>query len=606
MKRRLFWLVVLFNFVPFFIRAQCPDIENRISNEVITDLNLSIDQFYQELLKLQGLVEADQAGSKLKSQFLSCRLAYKQFEFFVGYQNNNMLREFNGPNLITNINNFTYSENKNPHGLQLMEELVYEFEEQNKDFFIAEIERTKILTSKLGEKFDQKQETGHNFHVVIWDALRVEMIRIEALGITGFDTPICKNALPEAKIALEKIESIVHIYKELFYCKDNRKLFSRGKKLFENGIEMLNCDRCDSTGFDDFNRMQFITEVLHPISVWLKTATFQLGFQFPSDLSPISKKADHIYAVNALNKDYFNSGSTPERIELGKRLFNDQRLSGNGERSCASCHIAEKGMADGLTQNFAFNGQPLRRHTPTLWNSVYQSSQFWDSRVSTLEKQAMSVIHHPDEMGGNLDQFLEYLRSNVEYIALFDAAYKGYLSKHNVVHAINCFVASLKSFDSKFDRYMRGDPTALNETEINGFNLFMGKAQCATCHFPPLFNGLVPPFYTESEAEIIGVPVSMELLHIIDPDSGKYLATGLDIHLFAFKTPGIRNIALTPPYMHNGVFKDLPALMDFYNKGGGQGNGMDLPTQTLSDQPLHLSVKEVNEIIAFMNSLTSE
>ncbi len=151
---------------------------------------------------------------------------------------------------------------------------------------------------------------------------------------------------------------------------------------------------------------------------------------------------------------------------------------------------------------------------------------------------------------------------------------------------------------------MNGNPV-LNKSEINGFNLFMGKAKCGTCHFMPLFSGAKPPRYYFIESEVIGVPATIDKKKsTLDNDSGRYLITGSKIHLFSFKTPTLRNVALTAPYMHNGVFKTLEEVVDFYNNGGGKGIGIAPSNQSLPFDKLNLSVKEKKDIIAFMRSLT--
>ena len=145
----------------------------------------------------------------------------------------------------------------------------------------------------------------------------------------------------------------------------------------------------------------------------------------------------------------------------------------------------------------------------------------------------------------------------------------------------------------------------MNEQEKRGFNLFMGKAKCATCHFLPLFNGLVPPEFTETESEILGTPATKDTLQpVLDKDKGKINFTKSAVHEFAFKTPSLRNIELTSPYMHNGVFDTLEEVMDFYNKGGGSGLKIAPTYQTLPSDKLNLSKKEISDIIAFMKTLT--
>jgi len=159
--------------------------------------------------------------------------------------------------------------------------------------------------------------------------------------------------------------------------------------------------------------------------------------------------------------------------------------------------------------------------------------------------------------------------------------------------------------NSRFDQYMRGDTLKLTRREKNGFNLFMGKAKCATCHHLPLFNGLLPPDFSETESEVLGVPQSNDRHNAkLDPDEGRFLFTNSSIHKYSFKTPTLRNIGLTAPYMHNGVYTTLEEVMEFYNKGGGRGLGIAPSSQTLPFDKLNLSKKEIFNIISFMLSLT--
>jgi cytochrome c peroxidase len=305
------------------------------------------------------------------------------------------------------------------------------------------------------------------------------------------------------------------------------------------------------------------------------------------------------------------SRRTPERVELGKMLFFDPVLSGNNSRSCASCHHPEKAFTDGQTKSIAFNfaGQ-VNRNAPTIINAGLQRSLFHDMRVVFLEDQASDVLSNEAEMHGSLAAAVETLKVSPEYKTLFgrafpEAAGEDAVNERHLKTAIASYVRSLTSFNSRFDQYMRGDSTKLTALEKTGFNVFMGKAKCATCHFMPLFNGTVPPNFEHTEAEIIGVPATTDTLHPeLDPDPGKFGLFKKDLHRFAFKTPTVRNVELTAPYMHNGVYQTLEAVVEFYNKGGGQGLGLDLPTQTLPADPLNLTELEKQALVAFMRSLT--
>jgi cytochrome c peroxidase len=165
----------------------------------------------------------------------------------------------------------------------------------------------------------------------------------------------------------------------------------------------------------------------------------------------------------------------------------------------------------------------------------------------------------------------------------------------------------LNPFKSKFDAYLQGDKTAMNATEIQGFNVFMGKAKCGTCHFMPIFNGNTPPWFSKSESEIIGVPSKAVWQNAtIDVDMGRYYVNKIEELKFAFKTPTIRNIEKTAPYMHNGVYKSLDEVVNFYQKGGGVGLGIQIKTQSLPFDSLSLTQDDKLAIIAFMKSLTDK
>ena len=211
-------------------------------------------------------------------------------------------------------------------------------------------------------------------------------------------------------------------------------------------------------------------------------------------------------------------------------------------------------------------------------------------------------------MKGSLQENIPQLKKDTLYAALFEEAYKNEkekITQYNIANAIASYIRSLIALNSRFDKYMRGDETKMNATEKNGFNLFMGKGKCGTCHYIPLFNGLVPPDFNETESEVLGVPQTKDTINArLDPDEGKYNFTRSIVHRHLFKTPTLRNIELTAPYMHNGVYSTLEEVMDFYNNGGGAGLSIAPVNQTLPPDKLNLSKKEISNIIAFMKTLT--
>jgi cytochrome c peroxidase len=179
------------------------------------------------------------------------------------------------------------------------------------------------------------------------------------------------------------------------------------------------------------------------------------------------------------------------------------------------------------------------------------------------------------------------------------------VSEDHFTNAIASYLRSLVSLNSRFDQFMNGTGANLNEEEKKGFNLFTGKAKCATCHFMPLFNGVAPPYFSEAESEVLGVPATADTVHpVLDADEGKYGLYPISIFRFAFKTPTLRNIALTAPYMHNGVYKTLEEVIDFYDRGGGTGLGIAPINQTLPASRLQLTPVEKKQLVAFLQTLT--
>ncbi|HEY2726299.1 MAG TPA: cytochrome c peroxidase, partial [Parafilimonas sp.] len=226
----------------------------------------------------------------------------------------------------------------------------------------------------------------------------------------------------------------------------------------------------------------------------------------------------------------------------------------------------------------------------------------------TLEDQSHDVVQSTVEMHSSMKLSVKKLWKDTLYRKMFSVAFpqknRTGIDTLEVMNAIGSYVRSLVFLNSRFDEYMRGNKAAMNENEVNGFNLFMGKAKCGTCHYMPLFNGTFPPRYMKSEAEVIGVPQSLTT-NIIDSDLGRYNIVRVASLKHAFKTPTVRNAALTAPYMHNGIYNSLQQVIDFYNKGGGIGLGIKMDNQTLPFDKLDLTGKEQYDLVAFIKSLNS-
>lgn len=281
---------------------------------------------------------------------------------------------------------------------------------------------------------------------------------------------------------------------------------------------------------------------------------------------------------------------TEAKVELGKKLYFDPRLSGNNWISCATCHNPVFGFTDGLPR--ALGGPASKeggRHSPTVINAAYNEFQFWDGRAATLEEQALGPIQNPNEMGETLDNVVRKLSGIPDYVKAFQEVFGAGVTADGIAKAIAAFERTVIYANSPFDRYMQGDVRALSESAKRGMDLFQGKAECIKCH-----NG---PNFTDNKFHNIGVPADGPLKE----DLGRYNVTMNDTDKGAFKTPTLRNVAETGPYMHNGYFPTLFEVVQFYNGGGGRSEN-----KSPDIHGLNLTGQEVGDLIEFMKALTGE
>ncbi|MGY0036153.1 cytochrome-c peroxidase [Pedobacter sp. NJ-S-72] len=361
--------------------------------------------------------------------------------------------------------------------------------------------------------------------------------------------------------------------------------------------------------FDSFDRMVFLKSYALPLQEQLRDFIRSSKSDF-QERSILNYGAKHIFSPDAIPSNVFPGAAnrTAEMAALGKKLFAERSLSGNLKRSCASCHHPDQYFSEQLKTSAAFDEQSfVSRNAPTLLYSGFQYSQFWDGRAKSLQEQIKAVISNPVEMNGKHQVIATELSKSEDYRNDFRRVFPGLtINIETIADALAAYVGELNPRNSAFDRYMNGDSKAMKTSAIKGFNLFMGKAACGSCHFAPLFNGLIPPYYKLTEYEVLGTPANADFKQVKkDMDRGRHdFFFPINYYEAAFKTPTVRNVEMTAPYMHNGGFKDLYQVVDFYNKGGGAGLGLDLPGQTLSAKPLNLSEKEMKDIVDFMKSLT--
>ncbi len=287
------------------------------------------------------------------------------------------------------------------------------------------------------------------------------------------------------------------------------------------------------------------------------------------------------------------------KAELGKRLFFDPRLSGSRQISCASCHDPDLAFADGRTVSFGHNRRQLKRNAPTLLNTAFNMSLFWDGRATSLEQQAVEVINNADEMSSNAEIVHDMLKKVPAYTKDFAAAFGSpEITLSRAGQAIATFERTLTSRGNNFDSFLRGDTSSLTDAAVRGLHLFRTAARCVNCHHGPNF--------TDNRFHNEGLTYYGRKYE----DLGRYEATKNPADVGKFKTPTLRNIARTAPYMHQGLF-DLDGVLNMYNAGmpavrpkPGQEHDPRFPVKSPLLQPLGLNQQDLSDLGAFLESLT--
>ena len=584
-------LSVLLVLISCFISVSCQEKATVPEKEIAKTLLTQIDSFSSACSLLKKYAESASAADQTTVQqaFLQCRLSYKKFEWAAEYFEPLTAKALNGPPVQeVEISGQVFE----PSGLQIIEGLLFPvYDTTHKRELLKQI-------AVLQEGCERYRIRFKNIDILNWqvfDAAKLEVFRIETLGITGFDNPLTKKSMEESAAALAGVQQALVRYEKKT---DSGQLAGQ---LNRAGDYLT-----DHPAFDQFNRMEFITAHANPVTENISDLESKLNIHVIRYNRLLNQDAKTLFDTNAFNVNAYapdhSSFISDDKVALGRILFSDPVLSGSGKRSCQSCHHPGQAFTDGLPKNTIIGqDELLERNTPTLINAALQPALFYDLRVNTLEDQSVSVVQSTKEMHGSMVMSVKRLWMDKKYRKMFLTAFpfedSTRIDTFEVMNAIGSYIRSLVFLNSRFDEYMRGDRSKLNADEISGFNLFMGKAKCATCHYMPLFNGTFPPRFARIEAEVIGVPVSMKE-NMIDPDLGRYAVIKVESFKHAFKTSTVRNAALTPPYMHNGVFNTLEQVMDFYNKGGGVGLGIKLENQTLPFDSLP-RFREKNRMISF-------
>jgi cytochrome c peroxidase len=529
---------------------------------------------------------------RARRDFALSRQAYKRVE---------CLLEVIGPSLSSELNGPLPEDNSRPLGAPAAFAIV------ESGLFDHEGGDDSVRATADGMRDAVRTFRGWTTHLrvddsVLLDALRREIARVTTLGLAGFDSERTQDAVLESSAAFEGMRTLA-------LAASPAEPASGGWAAIDSTLAAAAAYLGAHPDFTTLDRLTFIVGYANPAAEAVQAVRRTL----PAAERPIPRlwRSD---AATVFERDAFDASAfapkwapapSPAIVSLGRRLFFDARMSGPGTRSCAFCHDPARAFTDGRARSPTLVRPPRPpRNTPTLLNAAYEPVLFLDGRAPSLEAQAEAVLGSPGEMGSSEALAAHRLQTDSAYRHAFAASYPDSpdtVSGLEVRMALAAYVRSLTALDSRFDRATRGDTSALKADERRGFTVFMGKGRCGTCHYLPLFNGTVPPDFSVSDPEIIGVPVERGL-HVLDPDPGRAGVDRWATHRAAFRVPTLRNIALTAPYMHNGAFATLDQVIDFYDRGGGAGTGVAGVTPTLPATKLHLSRQERADLRALRRS----
>ncbi|RXG15982.1 cytochrome c peroxidase [Leeuwenhoekiella aestuarii] len=535
---------------------------------------------------------------KTKTYFKKARVAFKKAEPYASYINPEVGHRANGPALpfLTDDSQKVLE----PVGLQKLEESIYEGV-ANAAIYQNELRLTKGLLEILKGNITQRELNAERFFI----ATHQQLMRMISLAIAGFDTPVSGLGLAETQQSLQSLQRVYELSIAERIVENDAQLDQEFKYQIQDAIAFIETN----VDFETFDRYTFIRDYFNPITRSWVAIRKTSGLWEPVLNKPFNFDAPTFFEEDSFNIEYFraitNRNPSEAKIALGKRLFFDKNLSQAKDMACVTCHNPKLAYTDGLVTNLNNSGNPLKRNSPTLVNAIFQRGFFWDGRAETLLAQISGVFTNKEEFNSSVHEFSDEVLKDSTYYKAFQEVFgtRRKWSNDETIKALSAYISTLNGFSSKFDKNIRGEVDTFTASEKLGMNLFMGKALCATCHFMPLTSGTVPPFFTDTEKEVIGVPETVANKQL-DDDLGFYFMYNEPIQLGMFKTPTVRNVSLTAPYMHNGVYQSLEEVIDFYNKGGGGGLGFDLPHQTLPFDALNLTDTEQTALVDFLKTLT--
>jgi cytochrome c peroxidase len=605
----LFFTFIITGFVFFSFK------ETDLPGSYVYDYKQKLSTFQnQQMELLQDIQSSDLSESaieKIRQKINIVRISLKKADIWFRYLEPIAYKRINGP-LPVEWETEVFEKFEKPYkreGAGLTLAALYLDEEKIEKNKLLELIQESIEATKIFSADPITNELRKPDHFFLCN--RLFLLNLAAIYTTGFECPDTTRIIPELRAMLTDTYTAYVAFNSSF---PQTPLTDNYLSAFKNTIRFANNQPLNYSQFDHF---AFIRQYVNPLFALNQQLIRQYHISSRSNVDySLTKTSTSIFSKALYNgqnsKGIFlrvtDAAVLAELDNVGKLLFYDPILSGNNMRSCSSCHQSTAFFTDTVTATaLQYNHtEMLERNTPSLLNAPYNHLLMLDGKHIAMKDQAKEVITNAKEMGSNEQDVLQKVLSCKEYKGTFKRLLKytpqeSEITMEHITSAITFYYSKFSTCAAPFDEAMNMKKE-LDPQANRGFNLFMSKAQCATCHFVPQFNGVKPP-YVGSEFEVLGVPADTTY-KALSSDKGRYGINAAEETANAFRTGTLRNAEKTKPYMHNGVFNNLNQVIDFYDAGGGAGRGLDVANQTLSSDSLHLTQTEKEELIAFIRSLT--
>ncbi len=607
--------VILFIFIItgfVFISFKNTDTEN----PYLSRYKEQINNFQEQQKQLFQLVRKSDLSTETSKEIIrlkinQSRIALKNVDIWLRYLEPIAYKKINGP-LPVEWETEVFEKFEKPYkrdGAGLTLAALYLDEEKMESKVLLDLLQESMAAAEIYTHDSITNRLTSPDHFFLCN--RLFLLNLSAIYTTGFECPDTSQVIFELRSMLNDVHATYLQFNEEF---SETPFSGEYLDLFKKTITYANNQPPSYSRFDHFT---FLKNYVNPLFALNQEfiRKYHVSSRSYVDYS-LTKTSTSIFSKNLYQgqstKGIFLRVTNEEALasidKVGKLLFYDPILSGNNMRSCVSCHQSTAFLTDTLNPTALQYNQKdkLERNTPSLLDVPYNHLLMLDGKHISMKDQALAVIINPKEMGANADEVLKKVLSCKEYKKTFTSLLKytpqeKEITMEHITSALSFYYSKFSKYDAAFDEAMN-TTKELDPMAKKGFNVFMSKAQCATCHFVPQFNGVKPP-YVGSEFEVLGVPQDTTY-KAISADKGRYEINAAKETAHAFRTGTIRNAEKTKPYMHNGVFATLEQVIDFYDAGGGSGKGLVVENQTLSADSLHLSANEKKQLLAFIYSLT--